>query len=105
MDIVRNPNHKVMEQNLPIITYSSPPIGIGVLDHIKVHYQFNTMFMQTHQEILYLKEIFQNIHSRFLDALDHLLNHPSSVAGTEKTTLRTHTMHDKRSVFFQDQMG
>ena len=72
MNIVINPNHKFMEQNMSTVIYRTLLIGFGVSDHIKVHYQFHTMFMQTHQEILYLKEIFQNVHSRCLDALDHL---------------------------------
>ena len=37
------------------------------------------IFLQTHQEALYIKEIFQNVHFKFLDALDHLQNHPKSV--------------------------
>ena len=61
-----------MEQNLSTVIDRALPIGAGVSDHIIVHYQFHTMFMQTHQEILYLKEIFLNMHSRFPDALDCL---------------------------------
>ena len=38
-----------------MITDRTLPIGVRVSDHIKVHYQFCTMFMPTHQEILYLK--------------------------------------------------
>ena len=30
------------------------------------------MFMQAYEDFLYLKKIFQNVHSRFLDALDKL---------------------------------
>ena len=61
-----------IEQNLSTVIDRIPPIGVGVSDHIKVHYKFCTMFMQINQEILYLKEIFQNVHSRFIDALGHL---------------------------------
>ena len=74
-------------------------LGVRVSDHIKVHHQFHTMFMQTHQEILHLKEIFQNTHSRFLDALDYLYNHPASTNDTETATPRAPTSqdHSKRS--------
>ena len=100
MDKVRNPNHKFMEHNLPIVIIKMLPIGVGVPDHIKVHYQFYTVFMQPHQEISYVKEIFQNMHWRFLDALDHLQNHWASVDGTETTTLRIPISQDylKRSL-------
>ena len=50
----------------------TPLIATGVSDHIKLHYQFCMMFMQTHQELLYHKKIFQNMHSGFLDSLDHV---------------------------------
>ena len=43
------------------------------------------MFMQTHQDILYLKDIFHNVHLRFLDALGHLWNHPALVDDTKTT--------------------
>ena len=48
------------------------PLGVGVSAHVKVQYQFHTVFLQTCQAILYLKGIFENMHMRFLDALDHL---------------------------------
>ena len=66
-------------------------IGVGVSVHTKVHYQFHTMFMQNQQENLYLKKIFQNVHSRFLDALEHLQIHPASVDSTKTTTPGTTT--------------
>ena len=34
---------------------------------------------QIHQEILYIKEVFHNIHSKFIDALDHLQNNLTSM--------------------------
>ena len=58
-----------MEQNLSMVIDGTLPI---VSAHLKAHYQFHTMFIQTHQEMLYLKEVFQNVHLRFLDALDLL---------------------------------
>ena len=69
MDIIRNP--KLMEQNLSLVIHRTLSIGVRVSDHIKVHHQFHTKFKQI-QEILYLKEIFQNVHLRFLGVLDHL---------------------------------
>ena len=95
--MVRNPHHKFLKQSLCTVNDRTPPLGVGVSAHIKVHYQFCTMFMKTHQEILYLEEIFQNVHLRFLDALDHLSNYPAPV---DDTTLRTPTSQDhlKRSV-------
>ena len=54
-----------MEWNVFMVIDRTPPLGVGVSSHIKVHYQFQTMFIQTCQEILYPKEIFHNMHSRF----------------------------------------
>ena len=82
-----------MEENPSIVTDRTLAIGVGVSDHLKVHYQFHTMFMKSHQEILYLKEIFQNVHFRLLDAIDHLQN-PASVDKTQITTSRTPTSQD-----------
>ena len=47
-----------------------------------------------------LKEIFHNVHSRFLDALGHLQNHPVSMDDTETTTPEAPTSqaHLKRSI-------
>ena len=56
-----------MEQNLSTVIDRTSPTGVGVSAHIKLHDQFHTMFMQTHQEMLYLKEIFHSMDSRFLD--------------------------------------
>ena len=44
------------------------------------------MFLQRHQESLYLKETFKDTHSKFFDTLDHLLNHPAAVEVSETTT-------------------
>ena len=41
-----------MAQGLPMVIDSTLPLGLAVSDHIKVHCQFCTMFMQTHQKIL-----------------------------------------------------
>ena len=43
---------------------------------------------------VYLKEIFQNMHLRFLNASDPQCNHPASVDDTETTTPRTSTSQD-----------
>ena len=42
-----------MEQNLSTDIIRTPPTGVGVSEHIKVHYQFCTLLMQMHQEILW----------------------------------------------------
>ena len=55
---------------------------------------FILCFCITHVEILYCKEIFQSVHSRFLNALDHLQSHPGSVDNIETTTFETSTSHD-----------
>ena len=88
-DIVRNPNHRFLEKNISAIIGRMPCIGVGIWDHIKVHYQFHTMSLQSQQEILYPKEIFQSVHSRFLEALDHLQNHQASGDDIETTTPET----------------
>ena len=53
-DIARNLNYKFMEQNLSMVINRTLPLGVGVSPHIKVHPQVCTIFMQPHQEILYL---------------------------------------------------
>ena len=63
------------------------------------------MFMQAPQEMFYLKDIFQNMHLRILQALDHLQNHVASVDDTETTTPRTPTSQVRtipEKVFFLD---
>ena len=55
-------------QNLSMAMNRMSPLCVGVAAHVKVHYKFCTMFSQSHQEILYLKEIFHNMYSGFLDA-------------------------------------
>ena len=83
-----------------MVTDRTPCLGVGVPGHVKVHYQFHTMLKQTHQEIIFLKEIFQNVHLRFLDAIDYLWNHPASIDDTETTAPKNPTGqgHSKRSV-------
>ena len=93
-DIGRNPNHKFMEHNLSVVIDRTLPLGAGVSAHVKVHYQFHTMFVQTHQEILHFKEIFQNVHLIFLDTLDPLQNHTALAYDTETTTSRASTSQD-----------
>ena len=39
--------------------------------------------LQTHSEVSYLREMFQSVHSKFLDTLDHLQNHPAEVKDSE----------------------
>ena len=61
-----------MERNLPKVIEGSPPQGVEVGAYFEVHFKFCMMFLQTHQEALYLKEIFQNVPSKFFDALHYL---------------------------------
>ena len=65
-DMVKNPNHRFMEQNLSTVINRTPYTGVGVSDYMTEHYQFHIIFFQTHQESFYLKEIFKSVHSRFL---------------------------------------
>ena len=44
------------------------------------------LFVQTHHKILYLKEIFQNIQSQFIETLDHLQKYPTLVDDSKATT-------------------
>ena len=74
-----------MKQNLLTVIIRMALIGVAVSDHIKVHYQFYTMFMLMHEEIILLNEIYLNGFLRFLYALDHLQNHWASVDYTETT--------------------
>ena len=67
------------EGNLSKVIEQAPLQGVEVAAYLKVHYSFSTMFLQTHQEVLYLKEIFQSVHSKFLNTLDHLQNDPTAV--------------------------
>ena len=53
MDVVKNPNHRFMEPKLSMVIHRTLLIGVGVSDHIKVYYQFYTMFMETHHKNLY----------------------------------------------------
>ena len=80
-----------MEPNISTIIGRTLSIGIGLSNYMEVHYQICTISLQTHQGILYLREIFQSMHSRFLDALDHLWNHPASFDDIATTTLKTPT--------------
>ena len=41
------------------------------------------MFLQAHQEALYLAKVFQNVLFKFLDVLDHLRNHPDAEEDVE----------------------
>ena len=52
------------------------------------------MFLQTHQEALYFGEIFQNVHFKFLNVLDHLQNHSATVEDAEATSLLVPTNQD-----------
>ena len=59
------------------------------------------MFLLTHQEALYLKEIFQNVHSKFFDTLDHLWNHPEVVEDSEAIAVQVPTSQNcSKEVFF-----
>ena len=61
-----------MEQNLSILMDRTLRLGVEVVAHKKVHFLFCAMFLQSHQEILYFEEIFQNVHSKFHGVLHHL---------------------------------
>ena len=76
-----------MEWNLAMVINQTVALGTGMSVHINIHYQFCIMFLQTYQEILCLKEIFQNIYSKVLDILGHLWNHPASVQDTKTTAI------------------
>ena len=68
---------------------------------MKVHYQCYTMFLKPLRNV-YLKEIFQSIHLRFLDTLDHLQTHPALVDDIETATPKTPTYQNhSKEVFFQ----
>ena len=98
--MVKNPNHKFMEQNLSMVINRMQSLGVWMSAHVKVQYKFHIMFLQTHQDILYLKQIFQDIKSKYLDALNHLQNQPASVDNTETTISQTPNSQDcsKRSI-------
>ena len=51
--------------------------------------------LQAHQEALYLAEIFQSVHHKFLDALDHLSSHPCAVKATDTTVSLPSTGHNQ----------
>ena len=55
-----------MEQNLSMVIDQTRPLGMGISAHVKVHYRFCTFFLQTHQEILHLKEVFHNMYLEFV---------------------------------------
>ena len=74
-DIISNLSYKLMEQNFSMVIAQTPPLSISVSAHNKLHYQFHMMFYQTHQEFLYFKKVFQEIHSKFVEAIDPLQNH------------------------------
>ena len=58
-DIVRNPNHRVMELNMSTIIGRTPHIGVGVSNHMKVHYQFTTMFLKAIKKFYILTRHFK----------------------------------------------
>ena len=68
-----------------MVTDTTPPLGFGASGHIKVYYQFHTMFTQMHQEIVHLRDIL-NVHLRYQDTIDHPQNHSALVDDTETTT-------------------
>ena len=67
---------------------------------LKHNINFIQGFLHMHQEALYPKEMFQNTHSKFLDCLDHLQNHPTLVEGSQEITtwVPISQNHSKRSV-------
>ena len=90
-NIVTNSSHKFMKGNLFMIIDQTPHLGVGVRAYLKAHYKLHMMFLQTHQEVFYLKEILQNIHSTFLGTLDHQWKCSASVEHSETTTTRPPT--------------
>ena len=64
---MKNPNDNLIELNLSIIMDKDTINRYWSVRSHKINDQFCIMFMQTHQEILYLKEIFHNVHSRLPD--------------------------------------
>ena len=58
-----------MKGDLSKVIQQTPPSSVEVGKHIKVHY--HTIFLQAHQKVLYLQKIFQSVHSKFSDVLDH----------------------------------
>ena len=62
-----------MDRNFSTGIVQTSPRNVGVALYIKIQYKLCKIFLQTYQEFLYhLKEIFQNIPSKFVDALDPL---------------------------------
>ena len=61
------------------------------------------MFLQAHQEALYLAKVFHSICFKFLDMLDHLRSHPGAVEDNETTMhpASTGQDHSKRSILFR----
>ena len=100
MDVVKNLNHKFMQQNLSKVTDRTLPFSVGVSAHVKLNYQFHAMFLQTFEVISYLKVTFLNVHLRFLDTIDHLKNDPAPTDHTETTTPRA--PDSRKEVFFLD---
>ena len=64
-----------MEDHLSKVIESRP--------HLVV--KFQTMSLQTHVKCCISKKSFQSVHLKFLDALDHLQNHPTVVKDSERT--------------------
>ena len=89
-NILTNPNHKFIEHDVSNRINWTPFLGVGVSAHTKVHYQFHKMLLQMHEETLYLKEIFQNMHVKFFNMPDHT-SHPTSVNNSKATTPRVLT--------------
>ena len=74
-----------MESDLSKVEDQVPPRNVEVASYLKKYHQCQKMFLQAHQEALYLAEIFQNVHLKFLDLLDHLQSHPVAVKTTKTT--------------------
>ena len=103
MDIATNHIHRFMEQNLSMVIHRTPLISAGISDHTKYIINFILCLYKGIKKILFLKETFQNMHSRFSDTLYHLWNHPESMDDTETATLKTPTSHDhSKNAFFLD---
>ena len=93
MNIVRNPNNKFMERNLSTVIGKTLPLDVGLSAKMKIYYQIY-MFTETHQEILYFKEIFSEHAFRIPRCPTPSTNHPATIDDTETTASRTPTSQD-----------
>ena len=80
-----------MEDNIPKVTDQVPSRGVAVSSYLKVHFQFWSIFLQAQEEVIFLEDIFQSEHVKFLDVLDNLQHDPSAVKDGKVTATPTST--------------